>query len=139
MQLYVVYVVHMGRNHVFLISRQDVHHSGEAGGVNCLSRMATHGHVGEFEPDNESIVAYLKWVQLYFDASGVKEKRKVPVLLSIIGPKTYGVLGNLLAPESPRDKTLHVFLILRRDTTPFYMYMHVQCMYMYTVYMYVTM
>ena len=50
---------------------------------------------------------YLEWVQMFFAANGVKTEKQVPVLLSVIGAKTYALLSNLLFPEKPSEKTFH--------------------------------
>ena len=42
---------------------------------------------------------------LYFDAN-VTDDKQVPVLLSNIGAKTYGLLRSLAAPKAPKEKTL---------------------------------
>jgi len=62
--------------------------------------MATVGQLGTFNPEEEKISAYLKRVELYLIANGVKEERKVAVLLSAIGLKVYTTLRDLLAPKS---------------------------------------
>jgi len=61
--------------------------------------MATVGQLGKFDPEEEKISAYLERVELYLIANGVKEERKVAVLLSVIGPKVYATLRDLLAPK----------------------------------------
>ena len=43
-------------------------------------------------------------VELFIEANGIKDARKVPVLLSVIGGKTYDLLRNL-SPTDPKDKT----------------------------------
>lgn len=48
---------------------------------------------------------YLERLQLYFEANGVEDNKKVSVLLTVIGPKTYSTLRSLLAPTLPRDKS----------------------------------
>ena len=44
-------------------------------------------------------------LQLYIEANGVQDAKKVAVFLTIMGSKSYGLLGNLLAPGKPREKT----------------------------------
>ena len=63
-----------------------------------MVHTATIGSIGEFVPENETITAYLERVQLFMDANTVEEGKEVPVLLSVIGGKTYGLLHNLVAP-----------------------------------------
>ena len=58
--------------------------------------MATLGHIGKFEPTKENISAYPKCVELFFSAIGIKDEKKVIVLLSVIGPKVYALLCDFL-------------------------------------------
>ena len=69
-------------------------------------KMAQIGRIQEFQPDNESVTAYLERVDLYFVANGTAAETKVPVLLSSIGARTYGLLRSLVSPAAPREKTL---------------------------------
>ena len=41
---------------------------------------------------------------LFVQANGVADGRKVPVFLSLLGGKTYSLLCNLLSPALPKDK-----------------------------------
>ena len=67
--------------------------------------MATIGQIQEFEPEKEKVTAYLERVQMFLLANSIKDDKKVPVLLSVIGGKTYALLSSLLAPQKPKDKT----------------------------------
>ena len=58
-----------------------------------------------FDAESETVTAYLERAELYFDTNDVMDKKKVPVLLSNIGPKTYGLLRSLVAPKAPKEKT----------------------------------
>ena len=67
-----------------------------------LQVMAAHyGNIGEFVPEEELIHVYLERVQLFMDANSVKKEKQKSVLLSVIGPKVYGILRSLLAPQLP--------------------------------------
>ena len=72
--------------------------------------MATNtiGSLAEFKPESEKIEAYLERVQLFFDANGIKDDKKVAVLLTVIGSTTYALLSSLLAPAKPGDKPFEV-------------------------------
>ena len=70
-----------------------------------LGFMATLGHIGKFDPVEESISVYLECVKLFFAANGIKDEKQVAVLLSVIGPKIYALLHDVLAPEKPQDKS----------------------------------
>ena len=66
--------------------------------------MATIGQVGEFKPEEEKISAYLERIQLFFAANSIAEEKQVAILLSVVGPKTYSLLRDLLAPTKPQEK-----------------------------------
>ena len=67
---------------------------------------STYGTLQEFKPECEPITAYLERVKAYFDANDVPTNKRVAVLLSIIGPKTYAILRSLMAPDTPQSKSL---------------------------------
>ena len=61
----------------------------------------------EFQPENESIEAYLERIEIYFDVNGVADDKKVSVFLNALGGKTYTLLRNLLAPAKLNTKSLN--------------------------------
>ena len=62
---------------------------------------------------------YLEHVELFFAANGIKDEKKVAVFLSVIGPKNYALLRDLLAPDKPQQKSLAVlFETLRKHFEP---------------------
>ena len=70
--------------------------------------MAAHHQLGrmqEFEPDTESISAYLERLQMFFEANDIAAEKKVSVLLTVIGKQNFSLLRNLVAPETPKDKS----------------------------------
>ena len=67
--------------------------------------MATIGQVQEFDHGRETVTAYLERVQMFFVANKIEEDRQVPVLLSVIGGKTYALLRSLLSPQLPKEKS----------------------------------
>ena len=67
--------------------------------------MTTLGRIDEFNPEAETITAYLERVELFFVANKVEDDRKASVLLTLVGGTVYGVLRNLLSPNKPQDKT----------------------------------
>ena len=71
-----------------------------------MATTTRHGRLTEFDAENETVTAYLERVELYFDANDVADDKKVAVLLSNIGAKTYGLLRSLVAPRAPKEKTL---------------------------------
>ncbi len=63
------------------------------------------GTLTEFNPDVDTIKTFLERVDLYFTANAVANAKRVPALLTTIGPTTYTLLSNLFAPEAPKDKS----------------------------------
>ena len=63
-------------------------------------------NVGEFQPDNESISAYLERVSLFFEVNGIEAGKKVAWLLNMIRAKNYSLVRTLVAPDEPKSKTL---------------------------------
>ena len=63
------------------------------------------GRIQEYYEETKSITAYLECLQLFIMANAVDNDKKVAVLLSVIGSKTYSLLRNLLEPEKPSSKT----------------------------------
>ena len=63
------------------------------------------GQLSEFDSTKDSITTYVARVKLFIEANGIDKGRRVPVLLSLIGGKTYDLLRNLLSPTDPKEKT----------------------------------
>ena len=77
--------------------------------------MVTIGQLPAFQADNERITDYLEGVQLFYEANGIKEGKRVPVLLTAIGGKTYALLSNLLAPQKPSTKSFNELSTILKD------------------------
>jgi hypothetical protein len=67
--------------------------------------MTSFGRIEPFNAENESITAYLERIELFFQANEIANEKKVAVLLSVIGGKTYTLLRGLLSPAKPQEKT----------------------------------
>ncbi|XP_068684871.1 uncharacterized protein [Montipora foliosa] len=66
--------------------------------------MSIIGQLREFDRAKESFEAYIERLENFMEANGVKSENQVAVLLTAIGPETYGLLINLLTPEKPDAK-----------------------------------
>ena len=71
---------------------------------------ASVGRLGPFDPEVESVVAYLERVELFFKANKFEDNSKVAVFLTLIRPSNYALLRNLLAPVKPADKSLDALM-----------------------------
>ena len=87
--------------------------------VDSNQTMATgttqFGTLKEFNSDVEKITKYLNCVLLYFEAKEVADLKRVPILLSSIGPITYSLICDLAAPENPKTLTLRAIAQLLKD------------------------
>lgn len=59
------------------------------------------GTIAAFDSTIEDWATYIERVELYCDANSVQGDKKVAVLLSVMGAKTYSLLRSLIAPEKP--------------------------------------
>ena len=50
------------------------------------------GRLGLFNPEDESVVAFLECVDLFFKVNKVEDNSKVAVFLTVIGPSNYVLL-----------------------------------------------
>ena len=77
------------------------------------------GSVDEFIPSSEPFAAYLERVEEYFIANDIgaldagataaqvaaADRKKVSVLITLVGKKCYGTLRDLCTPNLPKDKS----------------------------------
>ena len=70
-----------------------------------IMAQAMFGTLQEFQPDVEPIKAYLERANVFFEANSIAADKRVPVLLSAIGPRIYSLLRNLTSPAVPHEKS----------------------------------
>ena len=63
------------------------------------------GHMKEFAPDVEPVMAYLKRFQMFVSADAIEDSKVVPTLLTVVGSKNYSLLRGLVSPALSKDKT----------------------------------
>ncbi|CAI5682743.1 unnamed protein product [Oreochromis niloticus] len=59
------------------------------------------GQMDPFDDADEQWATYIERFEHYILANDIQPDKRVPVLLSVMGPKTYGLLRNLVAPSKP--------------------------------------
>ena len=80
---------------------------------------AKFSQLDAFNPDSDSVTAYIERVHLFFTANDIPDKKTVPVFLSTIGGKTYELLRNLVAPTPPETlKLSKLTTVLKRHYEP---------------------
>ena len=81
--------------------------------------LATFGQLQAFNPDTDSVTAYIERVHLFFAANEIPDKKTVAVFLSTIEGKTYELLRNLVSPSPPESLKLSELTdILKRHYEP---------------------
>ena len=63
---------------------------------------ATIGVIAPCE-ESEDFETYVDRVELFFLANSIDDEKKVPMFLSLLGAKVYGLLQNLVSPKKPKD------------------------------------
>ncbi|KAF0299507.1 hypothetical protein FJT64_003478 [Amphibalanus amphitrite] len=62
------------------------------------------GLAREFDPSQESFGTYARWLEQYLVATGVSgQAKRRATLLSVVGPKTFALLEDLVAPQTVSD------------------------------------
>lgn len=63
------------------------------------------GSVGPFDENVEQWSSYTERFGYFVQANGIEDEKVVPTFLSVIGPKTFNLLRNLVQPATPGSKT----------------------------------
>ena len=63
------------------------------------------GTIGEFDDVKEDFESYTERLECWMLANDVKDEKKKPIFLSLVGSKTYKLLKNLVTPDKPTAKS----------------------------------
>ncbi|KAL5018941.1 hypothetical protein ScPMuIL_004663 [Solemya velum] len=63
------------------------------------------GHIDQFDSSVEPWDSYVERLEQFFICNDVRDEKKVPVLLTVIGGSTYSLLRGLTAPKKPHEET----------------------------------
>ena len=61
------------------------------------------GSVGPYVEEEEEFADYCARLELFMVANAISEEVKVPTFLTVVGPKLYKLIQNLLSPTKPKD------------------------------------
>lgn len=70
-----------------------------------MAAIRTIGYMHEFQPERETVTAYLERFQLFVSANAIEADKMVPTLLTVVGPKHYSLLRGLVSPALPKEKS----------------------------------
>ncbi|XP_030608895.1 uncharacterized protein K02A2.6-like [Archocentrus centrarchus] len=74
-----------------------------------------YGHMDIFDESGEQWATYIERFEHYVVANDIHEAKKVSVLFSVMGPKTYGLLRSLVAPVAPGTMTYKQAVTVLKD------------------------
>lgn len=63
------------------------------------------GNIGPFDEHVEQWSAYSERFEYFVSANDIPDAKVVPTFLSVMGPKTFNLLRDLLQPDKPGTKT----------------------------------
>lgn len=79
---------------------------GANDGITSSTMAALFGQVGEFVEGQEEWLQYAERLGHYLAVNDIEgAERKRSLLLSVIGPRAFNLLGSLVAPAKPGEKT----------------------------------
>ena len=62
-------------------------------------------NVGEFNKDQEEWQLYVDRLKQFFAVNDIADKKKVPLMLNVIGAEPHRLLNDLVFPAKPKTKT----------------------------------
>lgn len=68
------------------------------------------GKINEFDPEAETFENYTERLENFLKINSIKEEDKVGYFISIMGPRLYSTLKNLLLPKSPGETSFRDIL-----------------------------
>ena len=63
--------------------------------------MSFLGNMGPYDETSEDIDTYISRIEIFMDANSIKEAKKVVTFLTLIGPKAFHLIQNLVSPLAP--------------------------------------
>ena len=78
--------------------------------------MASHGRIGEFNPQREDWTSYIERLKEYFIANDLEEATKQKaILLNVVGAESYQLMRSLTAPKKPTEKSFDQLVALVKE------------------------
>ena len=69
------------------------------------AHAATIGRMHDFNPENESISAYLERFELFVTVNGIAAEKRAPTLLLVLGMNQYSLIRGMVSPQKPEEKS----------------------------------
>ena len=76
--------------------------------------------IGAYDSTQEEWPNYVERLEGFFDANGITDAgKKRSVFIAVVGPRSYNLLRNLVAPGKPNEKTLaELIAVLSKHYNP---------------------
>ena len=85
----------------------------------AMASTKTIGHMQEFNPASETVLAYLERFELFITANAIEEEKLVLTLLTVVRSAHYSLLHRLVSPDLPKDKSFSELVdILKKHYDP---------------------
>ena len=65
--------------------------------------MTQIGNIEPYDDSSEDIDTYISRIELFFIANSVKDNKQVATFLTLVGPKIFHLIQNLVSPLSPAE------------------------------------
>ncbi|KAJ8683576.1 hypothetical protein QAD02_019368 [Eretmocerus hayati] len=83
-----------------------------------ISRVSTIGNIKEFNP-KDNWMLWIERLEQFFLANDISSVKKVPILLTLIGNESYGLLKNLCSPLKPCERSFQELVdIMKKHLHP---------------------
>lgn len=89
--------------------------SGETPAPRQTPSFVLPGALGSFDESSCDWPTYFERAELFFEVNAVPEASKVPLLLTLLGERTYTLLKTLAQPTAVKDKSLAAINSLLSD------------------------
>ena len=66
------------------------------------------GQLEAFDPESDSVEAYLERVDLFFASNDIGPDKQITVFLTVVGSRSYALIKNLTAPTLPQENCYEV-------------------------------
>ena len=63
-----------------------------------MAQKAVLGCMDTYNPDTDDWSAYVKRLNLFFEANEIEDEKKVAVILTVLGTKAYSLLRSIKSP-----------------------------------------
>ena len=83
-----------------------------------MAANQTISQMQEFNPDCETVTAYLVRFQMFVATNSIEDAKLVPTILTVVGSKHYFLIRGFISPALPKDKSYEDLVTLLKKYDP---------------------